>query len=174
MAHLWIQDAGGWWAQRLETGFDLVPHAVRPTRDAVPEVPVEMSVRLIEADAGGNKIWTLVASANYDVSVNGRRVLAGIRVLSDRDQIRVCDEVRYFSTETLAAVEPLPALERPVFCGRCRQLIETASPAVRCPGCGIWYNQSEALPCWTYSDKCTFCGLPTSLEAGFTWTPEAD
>jgi hypothetical protein len=109
-------------------------------------------------------------------------VTAGLCVLGDRDEIRMGGELRYFSTETLASVEAFPGAERAVFCGRCRQKIEAGTPAVCCPGCGIWYHQdesanlaeSERLPCWTYSEKCAFCGHPTALDTVFAWTPEEE
>lgn len=94
-------------------------------------------------------------------------------MLCDRDEIRVGTGVQYFfSSEDLASIEEFPAQERTTHCGRCRQPIKAGSPAVRCPQCNVWYNQSAELPCWTYSDKCAYCGHPTSLEAGFSWVPE--
>jgi LSD1 subclass zinc finger protein len=107
--------------------------------------------------------------------VNGCEVLAGLRVLADRDEIRTDDGIQcFFSTETLAVIEAFPGADREVFCGRCRQPIKTGASAVRCPGCQIWYHQddSESLPCWTYTDKCNFCPNPTALDSGFMWIPE--
>jgi hypothetical protein len=146
MAHLWIRGEGGWRAP----------------------------ARLIRVDAGAAKIWALIAPNDAGVRVNSRPVSAGLRVLADKDEIRVGGEVRYFSTETLAAVEPFPAADRPVYCGRCRQVIEAGSAAVCCPGCNIWYHQRAKLPCFTYAEKCTFCDHATSLNSGFVWIPEGD
>jgi hypothetical protein len=159
MAHLWVQCEDGWQAQRL--GAALVDFG-------------DSSSRLISAEVSGSSVWALVTPWGSDIRVNGRAVLAGVHVLDDRDEIRTEDGAkRYFSAEMPATIEEFPVPERPVFCGRCRQQIDAGSPAVRCSGCGVWYNQSAELPCWTYSDKCTFCGQPTALDAGFTWSPEA-
>jgi len=175
MAHLWIQEAGEWGAQRLdEAGFDLAAWTSRRARGADPSAPAPAAARLIQAGTAGSKSWALIASQNSGVCVNSRKVIAGLRVLADRDQIRIGSETQYFSTETLAVVEDFPGSDRPIYCGRCRQQIELGAPAVRCPGCGIWYNQSPDLPCFTYSEKCTFCGYPTALDSGFAWTPEED
>ncbi|MGO8757452.1 MAG: hypothetical protein ACLQG3_04940 [Terracidiphilus sp.] len=172
MAHLWTRGTSGWDAQMLDdVGIDV---AALATSSAPEVLPAKKVARLLRTDSGGSKLWALIASGDCDVRVNSRSVSAGLCVLSDRDEIRIGAEVQYFSTEALAAVVAFPAFDRPVFCGRCRQQIEAGAPAVCCPGCGIWYNQSADLPCWTYSEKCAFCGHPTALDAGFTWTPEAD
>jgi len=175
MAHLWTQDATGWGAKKLDGAqLDLSASTsgqpAGPGQAALPEIVAH----LVRADTAGAKVWAMIAPPGSDARLNGRTVPAGLCVLADRDEIRIGQEARYFSTETLAAVEAFPATERPVFCGRCRQQIEAESPAVCCPSCGVWYNQSDDLPCWIYSEKCTFCGHPTALDAGFTWTPEED
>jgi hypothetical protein len=175
VAHLWIQSASGWDAQKLEGAqVDLAAISARQVGDAKPGTASANVARLIRGDAGGSRVWALVVSKDSDIRVNGRAVLAGLCVLADRDEIRTNDKIQYFSTETPATVEEFPSSDRPVFCGRCRQQIDAGSPAVRCPGpgCGVWYNQSTDLPCWTYADKCTFCGHPTALDSSFSWTPE--
>ena len=98
------------------------------------------------SQGGGSKVWALIVSANSNSRVNSRLLPAGLCVLADRDEIRFGGEVQYFSTETLAAAVDFPGADRPVFCGRCRQQIDAGTPAVCCPGCGIWYNQSGELP----------------------------
>lgn len=173
MAHFWTQAANGWEAKKLDLGqYDLAAIRGPQAGDATSGTASAKVARLIRVDTGGTRVWALASSRDTDIRVNGRAVLAGLCVLADRDEIRMGGTQYYFSTETLAAVEEFPSLERPVFCGRCRQPIKAGSPAVRCPGCGVLYNQSAELPCWTYSEKCTFCGHPTALDAGFTWTPE--
>jgi hypothetical protein len=175
MAHLWKKGTSGWAAEKLDVAqFDLAATPAPQAGDAQPGTTSDKVARLIRADADGSRVWALVASRNSDIRVNGRAVLAGLRVLADRDEIRNGGIQYFFSSETLATIEELPSSERPVFCGRCRQQIAAGSPAVCCPGCGVWYNQSTDLPCFTYADKCTFCGHPTTLDSAFSWAPEEE
>jgi hypothetical protein len=175
MAHLWIKGNSEWEAQKLDGAGAALSSK---TADAVgaPNSGATRTkqVRIVCADAGGVRAWALIAPPDAQIRVNGRVPVAGICVLADRDEIRTGDGEHYFfSTESLVALEPFPPQGRAVFCGRCRQPIEEGSPAVRCPGCGVWYNQSDSLPCWLYADKCSICGHPTALDTGFTWVPEA-
>jgi len=175
MAHLWTQGAEGWDAQRLGSAqLELACDPPRQPEETRHTTEGAKTALLIRTGSGGSQAWALIAPSGSDLRVNGRAPFAGLRALADRDEIRCGGEVRYFSTEMLAAVESFPGAERPVYCGRCRQSIEAGSAAVRCPGCGIWYNESAELPCWTYSEKCTFCGHSTALDAGFSWTPEEE
>ena len=147
MAHLWIQGPGGWDAQRLDgSGFDLAAAQFHSAPRDEPTAPGKPGAALVRAEAGGSKVWALIVSANSNSRVNSRLLPAGLCVLADRDEIRFGGEVQYFSIETLAAAVDFPGADRPVFCGRCRQQIDAGTPAVCCPGCGIWYNQSGELP----------------------------
>lgn len=190
MAHLWVHGAEGWEAQELKgKRFDLaaLPSLRAPRHEEVlvesRETASEQRVAgcgpawLIAAEAGGPPVWALVAARSSKATVNGCPPVAGLRVLSDRDEIRIGAESRmYFSTESLAAVVPFPASEHPehvVRCGRCRLPIALGAPAVRCPRCALWFHQSADSPCWTYAPECgDFCGQPTALDAGFSWMPE--
>jgi hypothetical protein len=165
MAYLWIEDAEGWLAKGLAgDGLNLGALAAEAEH-----------ALLCRSATNGTTNWSLMSAPCATVRVNGEQPPAGLRVLADRDEIRIADGKRfYFTTESLLHIEPFPGAERPVSCGRCRQPIETGAPAVRCPGCGVWYNQSAELPCFTYSETCAFCNQPTSLDAGFRWTPEEE
>jgi hypothetical protein len=175
MAHLWIQSTSGWGAQKLDAAqFDLAAIQAPQAGDARLGTASAAVTQLIRSDASGSQVWAVVASRDSDIRVNGRAVLAGLCVLADRDEIRTNGKKYFYSTEALATVQAFPGADRPVFCGRCRQQIGGGAPAVCCPGCGIWYNESIDFPCWTYADKCTFCGHPTPLDSGFSWTPEED
>jgi molybdopterin/thiamine biosynthesis adenylyltransferase len=154
MAHLWVRDEDGWGAQRLsDAGIDLAGPLTRQANASEHPATPAHAARLIRTYVASAQTWALVASPSSTLRVNGRTPPAGLCVLDDRDEIRCGAEKLYFSTETLASVEPFPGSDRPVFCGRCRQLIEPDSPSVRCPSCGVWYNQSVDLPCWTYAEK---------------------
>jgi hypothetical protein len=174
MAHLWLQDAEGWGARRLDgVLYELAARPILLAAEAPVAASSGASARLIRTDAGGMPAWALITARDSGVRVNSRNVAAGMCILSDRDEIRTGDGTQYyFSTETLASVVEFPGAERPVYCGRCREPIAAGAPAVCCPRCGIWFNESAELPCWTYTDKCPFCGFPTALDAGFSWSPE--
>ena len=172
MAHLWLKRKNEWEPQKLDgPSTDLA--GVFPSRTSKLDSDAR-GEQILFTCGGGSHAWALVVPPDSHIRVNGRAPLAGICVLNNRDEIRTGEGVQcFFSTESLATVEPFPPQERQVYCGRCRQPIEAGSPAVRCPGCGVWYNQSAELPCWTYAAKCTLCGQTTALDAGFTWVPEA-
>jgi hypothetical protein len=157
IAHLWIPNSSrdatsGAWVPLPLDGDALALHA---------------ETTLHRSGAG---TWVVVGSPA--VRVNGAPLDAGIRVLRDRDELRIGGRRTFFSTETLAAVVPFPDGERPVPCARCTLAVASGSPAVRCPQCRLWHHQSEARPCWAYAERCTACDQPTALDAGFRWTPE--
>lgn len=188
MAHLWVHGAEGWEAQELKgRRFNLaglsLPHereeSYEESNDAVNGQRVTQCgpAWLIAAETGGPPVWALVAARKSNARVNGCPPVAGLRVLSDRDEIRIGAATQlYFSSESLATVVPFPASEHPehvVRCGRCHQPIALGDSAVRCPRCALWFHESAESPCWTYTAECNgFCGQPTALDAGFSWAPE--
>ena len=175
MAHLWRLDGTTWGRQPLDRK--------RVELNAQPDGLVQNQASL---PTGGEKAvlgcyelhdqpphWVLLVRASTGVRVNGQPLLGGIAVLKDRDEILLGGRTRvYFSTEEEAKVESFPGGERPVFCARCRQSIQPGTPAVRCPSCGHWSEQSESKPCWTYGPSCPLCDQPTAFDAGLRWTPE--
>ncbi len=174
MAHLWRKTTAGWEARTLaKKVYDLDSLTAHRAGEAKPGAAGADAARGVLAAVEGSRTWVLASSPDAEIRVNGRAPLAGLAVLSDRDEIRLRGGVQcFFSSEDLARIEEFPALDRPTHCGRCHLPIKAGSSAVRCPICGIWYNQSAEFPCWTYSDICAYCGHPTSLEAGFSWIPE--
>ena len=157
MAHLWTSDpvgAEGWALMPLDANTTVLDGSMTLLRRITPE----------------GDIWVLIAPLS--ARVNGAPLDAGIRVLRDRDELRVDGHRRFFSTETLATVASFPGGDRAVFCPRCKLQIAPESAAVRCPRCGVWHHQSEELPCWTYAERCTLCDQSSRLDAGFGWTPE--
>ena len=155
MAHLWILDDHDWAASPLVSD-------VLPLGDGA----------FLRRLAGSPNSWTLLTDHDQRVRVNGMPAPLGLAVLADRDEVRLPGFVAWFSTETLAHVEPFPDTDSRGFCPRCKQAITTAAPAVRCPGCRLWHHASEDLPCWTYAPTCAGCAQETALDAGFRWTPE--
>lgn len=98
--------------------------------------------------AGLRRTWALLAGAQACVTINGRPVVLGIRVLDDRDRILLDGPslsqpaLAYFSGEEPAVVAPFPGPEA-VICPRCKMPIEPGEPAVRCPACDFWHHQIE-------------------------------
>jgi hypothetical protein len=175
LAHLWFRDDEDIWSVVPLNGHAtdvsvypprLLAEGFRLGGDALAAV--------IRAGAADSPVWVLLVAANGDVRVNGFAPVAGARVLQDRDEIRAASfDPLFFSTETLVRLGEFPGAARSVYCGRCRQAMEKGQASVRCTQCGIWYHQTDQLPCWTYTPKCGFCPQTTSLDAGFDWTPEA-
>ena len=176
MAYLWIHETDGWGLRCLAGGMMHLAQLAPAQADSSPSSEIASSQSaavLFRVGCDGSEAWVIIAGPLAGVRVNGDAPQAGLRVLSDRDEIRTSDGRRYFfSGENLAEVQAFPGAERPVFCGRCRRQIADGAGAVRCPGCGVWYDQCAELPCWTYTDRCAFCGCATALDAGFVWTPE--
>jgi len=113
--------------------------------------------------------WLLLADAR--ARVNGEPVVAGVRLLRDRDEIRLAGgEVVWFSSEELARIEPFPGNE-PLPCARSCRPITPGAPSVRCPRCGTWHLQTEEYPGWTYAGTCTVCSAPTRLSGDYAWHP---
>jgi len=148
----------------------------RPPRaiEGFPGAGAAPAAVLLPARQGNPSPWVLIVKPGASVHVNGLPVLAGIRVASHRDEIRVEHQAPlYFSTETPATVEAFPGGPRPVHCPRCKLAIGAGAPAVRCPNCGVWHHQLEDRPCYTYAGGCAACGAPTALDGGYQWVPEA-
>ena len=175
MAHLWnFSESGGWTPLALgSASFAIVdgqPVRVSDLTSGATEPP-PLAIRHV--GDGDNISWILITRPGATVRVNGVAAALGIVALADRDEIRAVDgSVLFFSNETLARVEPLPASVVGGFCPRCKQRIAADEPAVRCPACGLWHHESEAMPCWTYGPHCAACSQETALDAGFRWTPE--
>ena len=175
MAHLWIRDDHGWAILPLRGGeaLDLtrLPPAGQP--DLVGEAGEGGHPTVWSLDAGGGEAWALFATPAHHALVNGIPVEAGMRVLSDRDEIAVRDRAGlFFATERLAALGSLPAESRAVGCARCRQPIAPGSAAVCCPRCGLWHHETDSLPCWSHLPECGMCPQPTPLDGTYRWTPE--
>jgi hypothetical protein len=135
----------------------------------------DRAARLLRlATSDGPETWVIVGSAA--VSVNGQPLDTGIRVLRDRDELRIGGGRTFFSTEALAHIVAFPGGAGKTFCARCKLELVVGSPAVRCPNCQTWHHQRpegpEPMPCWLYTENCAMCDQPTSLDAAYRWTPE--
>lgn len=101
------------------------------------------------------------------VTVNGALTLP-LRVLQDRDEIRIDDQTLCFSIDGPADIVPFSGVSS-VRCGRCQGGMQEGEPAVLCPRCQAWHHQTPLLSCWTYGPQCPRCGRPTT---GAAWQPE--
>lgn len=167
MAHLWIRQTCGseaaWQPCALVSGEE--------------NLLFSGELRLLShrpAD-GGEEQWALLAPGGVQALVNGELTLGSIRGLADRDEISLASgsETVFLSTERLAVVSD--HVGAAAVCPRCKQGITPGAPAVKCPACGMSHHQSEALPCWTYAERCAFCdGRSTALDSSYTWTPAGE
>jgi len=175
MPFLWLDPngSGDWAAARLAPGpFALVPGARPPVRRFASVPPAGALARLVGClRPGGQQCWAL-CSASPAVRINGAPLPTGLRLLGDRDEIRIGPGLRlYFSAERCAEVVPFEGGPHPAHCPRCHRIIEAGSLAVQCPGCLTWHHQSVAHPCWLYDTRCALCPQATALDAGLTWSP---
>jgi hypothetical protein len=168
MAHLWhrVQSEVGDEPSSLDLEW-----AAAPLLGDSAALGAGSALLLRRADAGLDS-WLLVGPP--DACVNGLPLLAGLRALCDRDEVRVGELRFFFATERLARVEPLPGAAQPIYCARCKDVIVPGADAVRCPdpACGLWHHQCNDTPCWTYAPTCALCPQPTDLGASYRWTPE--
>ena len=181
MAHLWLRepDEDQWTIFPLDgEGFALSSAQLRPTPTAaskeelIGEAMIKRAVLLPTTGARGAG-WVLVTGASAEIGINGLPLKAGIRVLVDRDEICIVGRESYFfSTETLAAVEPFAGADRRLFCPRCKDELAPGDASVKCPQCRLIYHQSDERPCWTYAETCSACSQRSDLQSGYRWTPE--
>jgi hypothetical protein len=168
VAHLWKRvalDAGG---EPAAAGAVWAVAPLEAAGAAFGEPPG--SPLFLPCPDAAAEFWVLVGPP--DVTVNGLPLLAGLRVLRDRDEVCAGGHQVFFSTERLARVEPFPGAAQPIYCARCKDVIERGADAVRCPDCGLWCHQTADTPCWTYGETCALCPQPTDLDASYRWTPE--
>jgi hypothetical protein len=173
MAHFWIldDDSREWTPTPLVgDAVALVNGAFRRADDTPPVVATQARI-ILRRLADPPNTWALL-STSCALRLNGALLPLGLAVLDDRDEIRLPALTAWFSTETQARVEPFPESTPRGFCPRCKQAIAAATPAVRCPTCGLWHHASDDLPCWAYATTCAACAQDTALDAGFRWTPE--
>lgn len=174
VAHIWFRDDENIWSA-MPLDRHAVDISVHPPRVLAKgfRLGEDTLAVVTRSEVRDSRVWVLLVAENNHVRINGFAPVAGVRVLQDHDEIRVAFlDPLFFTTAMLARVEEFTATGRAVFCGRCRQPMQNAEMAVHCPQCGIWYHQTEKLPCWTYSPLCGFCPQSTSLDAGFVWIPE--
>jgi len=143
------------------TAADGVSGLIYPVADDDPTRPARCSL--------------LMLAPGTPVRINGSRAPAylGIHVLRHRDEIVIDESRRYYSTEDLPKLAPLPETDDAASCPRCHLELVSGTPGVRCPQCGTLHHQSDERPCWLFSTTCALCDYPVRLgdDADFLWSP---
>ena len=173
MPHLFVKDDGSWAVIPLQgQAFRLNPRPYQALSgkelDHNAGSGSGVFVRRIEAEI---EQWMLLSGIEQEVHVNGRRLNEGLRLLADRDEIRVASSGTYFySTETLPSVQTFPGPDSA--CMRCSGELRSGQPAFRCPHCTVWHHEEPGRACWSDIDACANCRRSTAMNAGFHWSPE--
>ena len=172
-----------WAAVELDAGvgaYALTGDPEQPVRTIgdLAAVDWQRSVCLLHHAAGQKERWVLLAGRSVPLSLNGLSQDC-IRVLRDRDKLRLRDADMRFSSEVPLRVVPMPDLGRAIQCARCGQPVEAGTDSVRC-ACGAYFHQqADTLPCYAFPTEtgtaaCPLCGRPTTLEdGGLRWVPNA-
>ena len=143
MAHFWIKNSDETWAvvaleaTRYALRADL-EYAVSASQQGGHDGVEALTLPLRGGDDGAFAL--LGRDTQGTVAVNGAPLHTGMRVLRDRDEIRLHDGRRlFFSTECLTQIAPYPKDESAALCPRCKMEIRPGQRAVRCPNsqCGI-------------------------------------
>lgn len=167
MPRIWMRnDHEGWRAVHLDgRGIILL----------TDNDPPDSAASVLPAAGDGRTLWCLVAAAGREARVNGWAIPGGVRILSDRDEIRLSRHARYYYSDAdPAIVEPFPASVGAVPCGLCTAPIDPGTDAVRCPRCSVWHHANDERNCWTYNSVCSQCDQPTALTGDSVWSPDND
>jgi hypothetical protein len=115
-------------------------------------------------------LCSLLVAPGVVAHVNGEKVLLGARVLNDRDAIHLAGQGRMFYSAHSAPVVAPYSGKVTIPCSRCRIDIRPGELAVQCPGCHLFFHQSQESPCWLHAEQCV-CEHPTALEDDNSWSP---
>ncbi len=175
MAMLWQNAQDDSW---LQIALDREPVTLGPSIDAVDRDALRAlndSVALYPHVAGAGAVqWLLLAPLDAGVVVNDQALATGVRLIADRDAIRLPGQSElYFSAERLARIETYSGND-PVYCPRCKIAIAEGDAAVCCPQCAVWHHEDVGndRTCWTYANTCALCDQPSALDRPeYQWTP---
>ena len=179
MPYVWFVEESQWTAMLLsEMPVDVgaeVPRAVAAEHasSGTKQVPIQKATRIVPVKNGSSQMSLLIWGAEETVRVNGWALTTGLRVLADKDEIRIGDRASlFYSSESVAEIETFPGSDREIFCPRCTLVIQKGQSVVRCPCCQLIHHQDAELGCWVYAPGCASCSHPTALDAGFRWAPD--
>jgi len=176
MAYLWHNSNDGkWTATELHAAAFLGKGPIDFTQDIHAAARRRGVLLYPDTAITDPSMWALLAPNNSRVCISDTPLENGIRIIADRDSIRIADMPRmYFSAERLACIQEFPDMES-VYCPRCKLIITEREMAVCCSQCGVWHHEQtqEGKNCWSYARTCALCDQSTDLDsAGFRWTPE--
>jgi len=172
---IWILDQSRHWKPvGLKDG--LISVGVSDGRAAVvsPDEGNAVASLIPYQDLNGRRRCFLICRRGSHVRCKGLPILAGVRVLSDKDEIALGNgpEARfYYSQESKPQIVPFEEGPRPTYCARSKARITQGTPAVQCPSCGLWYIETDEMPAYTYcGEPCVGCGRPTTTD--YSWAPD--
>ncbi|MCZ6619475.1 MAG: hypothetical protein O7E57_15235, partial [Gammaproteobacteria bacterium] len=130
MANLWHNSSGeGWIPTELRATTVLGKDPIEFVDQTPSNLPRGEVLLCQPSGNDGVATWLLLAPGNIPVRINNTPLLSGIRVLADRDAIRVSDHpTSYFSTEQLARIVAFP--DGSQVCARCKLPISKGDEAV--------------------------------------------
>lgn len=160
----WACEGNSWeWKEVDAEWIDLT--SIPPRFSAHDSANAEMGAQIAHspADAAEADGWFLMHPRDSRVWCNGRPSVLGMRVLIDRDEIRVEGVGRfYFSTETLPKSVPYPKDADPAMCGACAQQINPGDWSCTCPDCGVCHHDTA---------RCGACSHPLDPGIEFSKCP---
>jgi hypothetical protein len=108
MAHLWIEEGTDNWAVIPLESSCVALERIGGSRSA-DDTSADGEAVLLRDDTHDRPAWHLLAAAYRPVRVNGIPLMAGLRVLSDRDEIALSDGATFFfSTRSWRACRRCP------------------------------------------------------------------
>lgn len=168
MAAIWTHLPDEWGVMQLTEGHAVLrDDACAPVARADGNDGPNESALLVHRKNGNSPL--LLCAADSNVLVNGSPTF-GIRILADRDEVRVGRQQFYFSAERVVRPEPFAGPDG-TRCARCGIAILKETLAAQC-GCGLWFHESQDSGCFLYADRCCGCESPTAIDAGFCWSPD--
>jgi len=178
MSAIWLETSEDW--ERIDLAGSLalrIRDGAGPVVEPLPSGHVRASdlcpdhIVLHATQDKHSEQWAIVCRPGA-CRLNGEPLTSGLRHLVHRDEIVLhnCDRRLVFSTESIATVVEYEG--DPKTCPRCRQEIVSGMAIVICPTCKVAHHQTQALPCFRYSEQCAACQRPTSLDSGYSFPPE--
>lgn len=173
MGRIFINREGTWEAHPLgaEACLLLGPGGAHPVAgtDSEDAASPPWQARVCSHQLAGSTTEVLLLRSGVPARINGQPVVGQLAVLRDRSLLSIASQHYFYSSESPAVVEIFQPGESRILCPRCNGEV-TEGEVVRCPGCRMYFHQSQERACFTYGETCSVCNTPTVLgEEG--WNP---